>query len=190
MYELSSVIQRSSRAERGKMSCPETWYTHMNAINAPLTCKAMTYTYSLCDSICGQDLYTLTRLGLINRPLPMALTFRIKHAQVPPHPPNHPLVPVHLVLPGSSSLCPTLRLPGGMLPVRAFIRVISRLYLTLTLHVAATIRHVSASPLSLELRRLACSRAVAPLMLKKRQCFGPHCAAGRRREQVIVHYLS
>lgn len=37
---------------------------------APLTCQWMTYIYSLCDGICGQDFRTLTRLERINRTLP------------------------------------------------------------------------------------------------------------------------
>jgi hypothetical protein len=57
----------------------------------------------------------------------MALTLRIKHAQVHPHPPNHPLLPVHLVLPSANSsfLCHSLRPkrshPGRMRSVRAFL---------------------------------------------------------------------
>lgn len=49
-----------------------------------------------------------------------------KHAQVLPHPPNYPLLPLHLVLPGairSSFLCRILRpsrsVPGGMQSVCA-----------------------------------------------------------------------
>jgi hypothetical protein len=51
-----------------------------------------------------------------------------EHAQILPHPPNHPILPSHLVLPGtrlSSLLCRILRpnrsVPGGMQPVRAFL---------------------------------------------------------------------
>jgi hypothetical protein len=166
--------------------CPYTRYPHKchgSADAAPLTCRRMTYIYSLCDDICGQDISTLTRLEKINRSLPNGVKAKPsgidsnKYAQVLPHPPNHPILPLHLVLPGairSSFLCrivrPNRSVSGGMQSVCAFLHSYHAAILILPdSNAGEMIRHVSVpTTRSSELRILACGRAVTTRMLKRR----------------------
>jgi hypothetical protein len=129
----------------------------------------------------------------------MALMLHIKYVQVLPHPPNHPRLPVHLVLTGarrhSSTLCrilrPKRRHPGWMRSVRAFLSfVLYRVRIYPDLHVVPLIRHVSVSTRSSEILLPAWRGAVAPPIFKWQKRLWPQSATPRRRVQVIIRRLS
>jgi|SRR6267154_608161 len=155
---------------------------HRCADAAPLTCRWMTYIYSLCDGIYGQDFRTLTRLEGINRTLPNGVNaphlehrFGLKCSSSPSpsqsSPPFTSRSPtrktIFLLVPYLAPKPQRTRPDAIRACLPSFAYIASSSYPTP--HVAEMIQHVSVpTTYSSELRLLAWRRAVATRMLKRR----------------------